>query len=390
MNVSCLSKEQCSGCGLCVNICPKKCIRMKPDELGFVYPVIDSDNCIDCGLCYNKCIIQTPIDLKAPIETYAAVRSDSIKLSQSSSGGVFAAIAESVIPKGNWVVAGARLSDSLLPEHCIVTTIDDLSPLYGSKYVQSATCSLFPSIRSLLSSGVKVLFSGTPCQVASLKRFTNNHVGLYTIDVICHGVPNQEMFLSYLDMYDKNNIDKFIFRDKGQGWSFNNKISYKDGQYKLVNHRLSSYMTYFLNGETYRESCYACPYACSKRGADITIGDFWGIVRKREDLKEKIDIEKGVSCLIVNTEKGKELLEDSPILFYKVDYRDIKEGNEPLNHPSVHTSKRQIILNTWGHNHTWRDVDDYWRKNDCRLVYRIWNIVPFWLQHKIRVLLGKR
>ena len=198
------------------------------------------------------------------------------------------------------------------------------------------------------------------------------------------------MFQSSLVPYDKNQIRSFLFRDKNQGWTFNNLISYKNGNIKRVNHRLSSYMTYFLEGETYRESCYECPYAKPDRSADITIGDFWGIVERCFDLKQKIDIENGVSCLIINTSRGKDIVEFCEIDKFEVAYEDIKAGNEPLNHPSRHTNKREAILSEWKRHKDWKDVHVYWREHDYKLSYLIWSRIPIRLQHKIRLLLGKR
>lgn len=390
MKVSDLANLSCSGCGLCVNICTKSAITLQPDKIGFLRPVVDEQTCVDCGLCIKQCIINNPAELSNPKETFAAVRVDKEKVSMSSSGGVFAAFAESVLDKGNWYVAGSILDDSISAVHALVNKKEELTPLYGSKYVQSEVGNVYNETKARLTEGCKVLFSGTPCQIAAVKRFTKNHPNLYTIEVICHGVANNKMFNSYLDKYKREGIKKFYFRDKGQGWSFNNKIVYKDGSEKKVNHRMSSYMTYFLNGETYRESCYHCPYAKPERGADITIGDFWGIIRKRADLKESIDIEKGVSCLLINTSKGKQLVEEADIELYPVAYEDIKDGNEPLNHPSIHTQERTAILDEWSKSLDWTDVDSYWKKHDSSLIFRLWSMVPMNLQHKIRVLLGKR
>ena len=299
--------KECSGCGLCENVCPKGCITMSEDSLGYKRPLIDDSNCIDCGLCSKQCVIVHPTETITPMTTSAAVRSDKDKIKLSSSGGVFAAIAEYLISKG-WMVAGCIIDADLNPRHILTDDVKELRRMYGSKYVQSDTNGIYKSVKDSIKSGRKVLFSGTPCQVAAVKRYTKSNENLLTIEVICHGVPNVKMFHSSLELYNKASIKDFVFRDKSQGWTFNNLILYKNGSVKKINHRLSSYMTYFLEGETYRDSCYECPYAKPERGADITIGDFWGVVGRRADLKEKIDIEKGVSCLLVNSDRGKQLL----------------------------------------------------------------------------------
>lgn len=381
--------KDCSGCALCVDICPKDCITMQPDGLGYLRPVIDDAVCIDCGLCAKKCVIVNPETTIIPQDTFAAVRTDSEKIKLSSSGGVFAAIAECLIEKG-WMVAGCILDENLNPRHILTDEVSKVRLMYGSKYVQSYTDGIYAQVATALKEGYNVLFSGTPCQVAAVKRFTKNHENLLTVEVICHGVPNVEMFHSALEAYDKAAIKHFVFRDKGQGWTFNNLITYKNGKAKKVNHRLSSYMTYFLEGETYRDSCYVCPYAKQERGADITLGDFWGVVGRREDLKEKINIEKGVSCLIVNTPKGMSVIQSSSIETFEVDYEDIKDGNEPLNHPSRHTDKRKVVISLWKQSKSWTDVHTYWKAHDYKVAYSIWSLIPMTLQHRIRLLLGKR
>lgn len=390
MNVSALTDERCCGCGLCASVCNKNSITIKPDCLGYLRPVVDGSTCVDCGLCVKKCIINNPTDTAQPQKTFAAIRADLQKISMSASGGIFAATAEKVLKLNDWVVVGCSLDSTFSAKHIIVDNSGALKNLYGSKYVQSETTGIYEQVKNSLNEGKKVLFSGTPCQVAAIQRYTSFHINLYTIEVICHGVANNEMFNSYLDMYNRSEIQMFYFRDKGQGWSYNNRIVYKNGEVKKINHRMSSYMTYFLKGDTYRDSCYKCPYAKPERGSDITVGDFWGILQTRPDLSKTIDVEKGVSCVLVNTDKGVNLLSDVQILFYPVEYSAIRKMNDPLNNPSVHTTKRDAVLTEWKKRKDWKDVHDYWKKNDLKLSYWLWSMVPISLQHKIRVFLGKR
>lgn len=390
MNVSQFENNQCTGCGYCINICPYKAIEMVCDKYGFMYPKAN-DKCIECGKCVRECPYRNNNrELLTPQASFAAVRADSSKLKKSSSGGVFASVAEKVLEKKNWYVTGCILTRGFKPIQIITNSSQEAEQIYGSKYVQCYMRDIYIQIKKKLEEGKNVLFSGTPCQVDAVKKYTDNHLNLYTIEVICHGVANEKMFLSYLDLFDRTLLNDYIFRDKGQGWSFNNKILLYGQKTKKINHRLSSYMTYYLNGETYRESCYGCKYACEKRGADITIGDFWGIIQKRPDLKDKIDIEKGVSCLMVNTQKGYQLIQETDLVCFPVDYEDIKEGNEPLNHPSIHTDKREKILEVWTRNNDWKDVDEYWKRNDYKFIYKLWSLVPVKIQHEIRVLLNKR
>lgn len=391
MNVSELDIDQCSGCGLCASVCKKRCITIAPDNLGYLYPIVDKNTCIDCGLCVKNCVIANPSNLNMPQKTYASIRKDREKLSLSSSGGVFAAVAESVLSQEKkWAVIGSALDSSISARHIVVEDKTSLISLYGSKYVQSETTGIFEKVIELLKKGSSVFFSGTPCQVAAVQRYTKYHPNLFTIEIICHGVANNEMFNSYLDMYERRDIKMFYFRDKGQGWSYNNKIIYNNGKEKKINHRLSSYMTYFLRGDTYRDSCHKCPYAKPKRCADITVGDFWGILKVRPDLNKEIDIEKGVSCVLVNSTKGQQLINDAQLELFEVAYEDIRKENSPLNSPSTHTPKKEQILSIWRNRKNWKDVHLFWRQNDWKWRFFLWSILPISLQHKIRALLGRR
>lgn len=390
MNVAELEKSNCCGCGLCEKICPTSAIALEEDDIGFIYPFINQDKCINCGKCYDNCIISNPIQLKSPLLCFAAARKDKDKLEWSSSGGVFASIAESLIDKEDWGISGCVLDESFVAKQKLIFNNKNLKDMYGSKYVQSSMNDVFNDIVEALYAGKKILFSGTPCQVAAIKKYTQNHKNLYTIEVICHGVSNNKMFISYLELHNRDKIADFIFRDKSQGWTFNNKIVYVNEKIKKINHRMSSYMTYYLNGEIYRESCYNCPYACGSRCADMTIGDFWGIVRKRPELNKIFDVERGVSCLIINSMKGKKLLENSDLVYKEVSFKDIKEGNEPLNHPSSYSDKRNQILNEWKNGLNWEDVDLYWKKNDYSFCGYIWSKFPIKIQHAIRILMKKR
>lgn len=391
LNVSEIERKDCTGCGYCQNVCPKKAITMSTDEYGFIFPSVSSDKCIDCGVCIRECPYGKAYKMIKPLETYACVRKNKKRLLSSSSGGAFSGIAEEVLDRGGWYVTGCILDAHLHPVQIITNNLKQLTKVYGSKYVQSDMGDIYKQVSDKLDSGSKVLFSGTPCQCNAMKQYTNNNPDLYTIEIICHGVSSEKMFKSYISTLTKNKrIKHFAFRDKSQGWTFNNKITFENGKTKKINHRLSSYMTYYLDGDIYRDSCYSCKFAKEERCADVTIGDFWGILSRRSDLKKYINIEQGVSCLLVNTEKGRELIRCDELELFPVDYADIRAGNGPLNSPSMWSKRRDDVMRIWKEDNHWEDVNQYWKVNDYRISYSIWSKLPGKIQHLIRVLLGKR
>lgn len=349
-------KKDCCGCGACLNICPKNAISMEEDQYGFIYPKIDKKLCIGCHLCKKVCAFQNTEEENYPIETFAAVSKDEIQARQSASGGIFAAIAQQHINEKG-IVFGAAFDKEWNVCHIGIDRFDELKRLQGSKYTQSDTKETFRKTKELLESGKKVLYSGTPCQIAGLKKFLNKeYSNLLTIDIICHGVPNNKMFKEYLNQIEREingEIVKFVFRDKSIGWGINGSVEIKK-QDKLINKKIwqsdSSYLYYFTQGWIYRENCYSCKYASSHRPADITLGDYWGIEKEHPEYIEKSewDESKGISVVIANTNKGLGVLKNL------TEYLDLRESsfgkasskNGQLKRPST-PGKREEILNEY-------------------------------------------
>ncbi len=309
--------EQCFGCGACVNVCPKNAIKLQEDENGFWYPNVSAEACVNCGICIKTCAAGNNSCNESQKIAYAAVsKRESVK--QSSSGGVFSALAEEMLKNGG-MVAGCVENDQNDETEIYHTLIDkeaDLFLMQGSKYVQSETTEIFPNVKKTLESGRKVLFSGTPCQVAELRNYIGQeNPNLYTIDLICHGVPSQKMYrdyLHYIGSKRRHKVVNFVFRDKRQGFGLNGyMILEKGANSKEVRFKpeQSSYYELFLEGKTYRNSCYHCPFACTRRTGDITIGDFWGF-ESTDGLRDRVEEfkKKGISLVIVNNDRGSELL----------------------------------------------------------------------------------
>ena len=331
-------KYDCCGCSACVQKCPKQCISMAEDEEGFLYPHIDINTCIDCGLCEKVCPVINQAGERQPRDCYAAYNPDEDVRRDSSSGGVFTLIAENVIREGG-VVFGARWNEKWQVVHAYTETVEGLAQFRGSKYVQSIIGDSYQQAERFLKDGRKVLFSGTPCQIAGLKLYLRKeYENLLSVDFICHGVPSPGVFRWHLQeelngiarQGNKNSVsfptihsipkgdvhcpdglelEGIRFRDKCTGWK---KYSFAldlakasaDGekiQFTLSNNlEENTFLRGFLADLYLRPSCHNCPAKNFKSGSDITIADYWGY----EDSSELKDDDKGISAVFVNTEKG--------------------------------------------------------------------------------------
>ena len=349
------TKQSCCGCGGCARVCPKGAIAMTPDEDGFLYPVIDGEKCVECGLCEQVCAFGRGDAPESAKEVWAAVSADT-DISQSASGGLFASLAQAVLASGGAVFGCAMEYEGgkLWPRHICVTEQADLIRLKGSKYVQSDLGDAYPRIRRLLDQGRTVLFSGTPCQTAGLKGYLRrDYENLYTLDLICHGVPSAKLFQDYIAFEEKrlgSPITSFRFRDKSAGWKLHGAMTLEDGRTVYFEPEASSYYQMFLNAYTYRENCYHCPYACDRRPGDITIGDFWCVELVHPELVTEngggLDHEKGASCLIVNNERGRKLLEQfgRGIRRWPSTYEQAAKYNRQLTAPSDPKPQRREVL----------------------------------------------
>ena len=333
-----INYENCTGCGACVQRCPKQCISWTTKEFDFRYPRIDEASCINCGLCEKVC----PIDkeLKAPTaqKTYAAVHKDSAVLEKSTSGGAFTALADTIFSRGG-VVYGAAMLNGMQVKH--IRTEDKISfaDLRSSKYLQSDTGTTYQMVEQDLKQGKVVLYSGTPCQIDGLKCFLRKeYENLYTADIVCHGVGSQAYFDKYMEFAKERygKIKALRFRAKEYaGWSCGGgvvvvgtsnsekKIPYRDFD--------NYYYSYFLSGDIYRKCCYSCKYANTKRVGDFSLGDYWGV----EALKLPLQTENGCSLLLVNNDRAEKLLE-TVVDLDKVEttIEQAAHCNKQLNEPS--------------------------------------------------------
>lgn len=333
-----IDKRNCCGCEACINACPKGCISPIIDEEGFLYPKVDLSKCIDCHICEQVCPELTPYNSINNFKSYAAWNTNNSIRMSSSSGGIFSAIAEEIIRDGG-IVYGARFNETLELSHRFCDNIDELSKLRGSKYLQSRIGDTFKHVRDNLIKNRVVLFSGTGCQIAGLKHYLKkDYPNLYTIEVICHGVPSPKVWKDYVRHIIGNKIQGknpiISFRNKRQGWKrFSMNIEWQSknkAKRYICEFQQDVYMKCFLKNLTLRPSCYNCPVKESKSGADLLLGDFWGI----ENCYPQYDDDKGCSAVIVLSEKGSILLNLSNLEKRVVDYENILIGN-PILRTSV-------------------------------------------------------
>ena len=300
-------KSRCCGCTACVTSCPVQCIVMRRDKEGFDYPVANPDMCIGCGKCDSVCPVLNKVEKKAPLEVYAAIAEE--YRDGSSSGGVFPLLAAEVITSGG-IVFGASLCPDMCVGHLGVESLAELESLRGSKYVQSDLYSVFEEVKEALAEGRKVLFSGTPCQISGLNRYLGKrYENLLTVDVACHGVPSPGLWGRYVKALESRysaEVTDVKFKDKSKSWK-NYQFGIESGdRYISVPYMKDPYMALYLQDLTLRPSCYNCPSKGGKSGSDITLADFWGVSAMAPEMND----DKGVSLVIVNTDKGKEVFDN--------------------------------------------------------------------------------
>lgn len=343
--------DKCTGCGLCASCCPKGSISMSIREsFGHLYPIINTETCIDCGLCQKNCPILNPSELMMPIVAYAAWSKDDEDYKSSASGGAASVISQYVIKNGG-VVYGCAMLPDVVVKHIRIDNISDIKKLKGSKYVQSNMEGVYPQLKEDVKSGRMTLFIGTPCQAAAVKKlFKIQPDNLILVDLICHGVPSQEILKKHIKrVVPYPHYDNVFFRDGKL-----NRVCLKvevDGE--VVYSRYHNprdrqydewYLDTFLDGYTYRDSCYRCRFACSKRGSDITIGDFWGL-GKNVPADNIPSHPNGCSVIIPSTVKGIKVLEaiKPKMNLYERTVEEAAKGNGQLNWPTPLSRKKRLF-----------------------------------------------
>lgn len=308
----------CTGCSLCAQICPHQAIQMESSDEGYLFPVVESSLCTDCGICTKICPVLTGREARSNFtqSVYACQALDKDLLIEATAGGLFPVLSRYILSNGG-VVFGAAYDKNMRVVHSPAYSMEQIKSFSGSKYVQSDISAVFSEIRKYLIQQRYVLFSGTPCQVDAINRYCKDisTKKLYTIDVVCYGVPSPKLFRDFLDTLEekyKKKVTDFRFRDKHtHGWSHTTVITFqnKDGTYESIeeeNHTKIPYYKMFGYRDCYRTSCYQCQYNTLQRVSDITTGNFWGI----EKISQTFNTALGVSMVILNTEQGRYLFEN--------------------------------------------------------------------------------
>ena len=349
MNVVIDDNKLCCGCSACSDICSKHAIKMVEDSEGFLYPVVDKDKCVDCGLCENICPTKNVKKNQSLLEAYAVYNTDENIRMMSSSGGIFTLLAELIL-NDNGIVYGAAFDDNFEVEHIRVETTGDLEKLRGSKYVQSKCDGIYKLCKKDLDDGKKVLFTGTPCQVAALKTFLKDYDNLFCMDIVCHGVPSRMVWRKYLEHRvncAKNKIKHIAFRLKNEGWKqYAIKFTFADSIAYCTKFSDDIFMKGFLQDLYLRPSCYDCKFKSRERVSDITLADFWGI----DKLYPQWDDDKGMSLVVVHSKKGENILEYiSKNLFMKsVNLDDAINYNSAMIKSVAMNKHRDMFFNSIG------------------------------------------
>lgn len=335
----------CTGCGVCSTVCPKNCISFHTKEFGHIYPKIDTSKCIDCKRCERICpaINETPAN--HPQIAYAGLIKNEEDYLSTTSGGAAQALSLAILAKGGVVYGCASLSECRI-EHIRVKSKEELELLKGSKYVQSKAWPVYADIIKDVNEGMEVLFIGTPCQCAGVQRlFKTPPHNLSTVELICHGVPSQDFLHKYFAKQGVNisRIGRIWFRS-GDKYMItavakeNSQLLYQS-QPLWTQECKDVYYKTFINGYSFRSSCYTCKYASPNRVSDITIGDFWGLGKKAPD-DEIPPHNSGISVILPTTEKGNRLLSDASayISLYPRTVEEAISGNSQLRHPIKETA----------------------------------------------------
>ncbi|MEL1134484.1 Coenzyme F420 hydrogenase/dehydrogenase, beta subunit C-terminal domain [Desulfitobacterium sp. THU1] len=370
-----VKREDCCGCTACFSVCPKLAITMKPDQEGFLYPHIDYGLCVECGLCQKVCAFQNgyeTLDNFSEPEVYAIKHKTEEIRAVSTSGGMFTALTDEILAWGG-VVYGVGYDDNMVVYHQRAEDADQRNTLRGSKYVQSEMRQTFSALKKDLRAGRRVLFTGTPCQVAGLRDYLYQSgadiSNLILCDIVCHGTPSPLIFAEYLKVCEAKRGKKIVnhfCRSKVEGWHAHVEMNvFSDGQEDYKSFLSQLYKKIFQSHIAYRPACHNCKYTNLRRPSDITIADFWGV----DQTLPEVDDNKGVSLVLINSGKGKKIFEKicSRVLYIRSNAAACLQPN--LEKPTQPSPKRDEFwqnYKTYGFAYVIKKYFGYGVKGDIR------------------------
>lgn len=313
--------KSCFGCGFCSIICSHSAIELQLNDEGFYQPMMKNPSrCVDCGLCVKVCAFINQQEYPRPIKSFAGWSANQEVRRSSTSGGVSIELAKLLIEKGYYFCGVRYNTQKERAEHYIANNINDLEISKGSKYIQSFTEDCFRHI----DRKKKYIVVGSPCQVASLRRYTdifdctNNFV---LVDFFCHGIPSYLIWKKYLEEHSVGigEVRSVSWRNKNNGWhkSYCISLDGTNGSYSSKNN--DDFFTLFLSDSCLNNACYkSCRFRLDQSSADIRIGDFWGDTYKTN--------EDGVNSIVAFTEKGYKILESANIVLKPLSFESVASG----------------------------------------------------------------
>lgn len=349
--VICEDKKRCTGCTACVNVCPAKCIQMKEDAEGFLYPDVNEDDCLNCGLCEQTCPVNFPPPKEAVKESYVVRYKDLMVVDSSTSGGTCTAFADYVFGKKGFLY-GAGYDKWMKVRHFGIDVSEKhrVSEMRGSKYVQSDVTGVFQEIEEKIKKGDLVCFFGTPCQIAGIRKYLKRDFeNFITIGLVCHGVASPMFFENYVkyqtDKYNSKPVD-IRFRNKTYGYhSGTMMVSFSNGKRYYGSGRVDYMLKAYFSGACSRYSCYTCPYKGVERCSDFTVFDSWHVNKLVSGME---DDDRGYTNIFIHTDKGIKIFEEMKMLFelWKADPREMQhlDGVMIDENPIMHPCRETLLL----------------------------------------------